>query len=77
MKTSIDHLPENKRAELAKILETIEKSEINPELVMLFGSYSRDDWVHDVRTEADGRVTSYISDFDILVLVATTLIRLY
>ena len=71
MKTSLDHLPENKRAELARVMEVIHRSDVVPELVMLFGSHSRNDWVYDVRTRHDGTVVSYISDYDILILVAT------
>jgi uncharacterized protein len=76
MKTSLEHLPETKRRELARVLEILfaafeaataggqsearRRAEILK--VILFGSYARGDWVDD---PAGG----YVSDYDLLVVV--------
>ena len=68
MKKSLSHLPERKRAELARIVSIIRSSAPQAEMIILFGSYARGDAVEDVTQ--DGRTTyEYSSDFDILVIV--------
>ncbi len=68
MKASLNHLPERKRAELARIVSIIRQSAPQAEMIILFGSYARGDAVEDVTTK--GRTTyEYSSDFDILVIV--------
>jgi predicted nucleotidyltransferase/HEPN domain-containing protein len=76
MKTSLDHLPETKRRELARAVEVLfaefqaaitrGKSEAKRQgqilKVILFGSYARGDWVDDP-------VGGYVSDYDLLVVV--------
>ena len=76
MKTSLDHLPEGKRRELAFVVETIREGfafaiarRTMPKLrggkllkIILFGSYARGDWVEDP-------VGRYFSDYDLLVVV--------
>lgn len=76
MKTSLDHLPEAKRRDLARVVEilfaefeealagrTAEHRKSGRILkVILFGSYARGDWVDDP-------VGGYRSDYDILVIV--------
>lgn len=74
MNTSLDHLPEPKRQELARVLEILfaqfEDATKNRSArkqgrilkVVLFGSYARGDWVDD-------RVGGYKSDYDLLVVV--------
>jgi predicted nucleotidyltransferase/HEPN domain-containing protein len=60
MKTSLDHLSAGKREELARIVEILR--EVGPvEMVVLFGSHARGDWVDD-------RMTGYKSDYDLLVV---------
>ncbi len=67
MKQDIAHLPERKQQELKTIAQII--CEIaKPEMVILFGSYARGDWVED---KYDKEHYRYQSDFDILVLVQT------
>ena len=76
MKTSLDHLPESKRRELARVVEVL-FAEFEDALkgknaphrkqgrilkVILFGSYARGDWVDDP-------VGGYTSDYDLLVVV--------
>ena len=67
MKKSLAHLPKHKREELKEVISVItEGAEV--EMIVLFGSYARDDWVEDVYVE--GHITyEYKSDFDILVIV--------
>jgi len=68
MKDSIAHLPQRKRGELARITGIIRQTILQAEMIILFGSYARGDWVEDVTVE--GNTTyEYSSDFDILVIV--------
>lgn len=63
MKTSIDHLPARKQAQLQGVVRIIrELAEV--EMIILFGSHARGDWVEDPEN-------GYFSDFDLLVLVQT------
>jgi predicted nucleotidyltransferase len=66
MQTSLSHLPAFKRREVKKIAALIEQH-AEVEMVILFGSYARGDWV-----EEPGEIAqrfNYQSDYDILVLV--------
>ena len=69
MKTNIDHLPTEKRDELQAILQSI-TTRLKVEMVILFGSFARGDWVDDRYVE-DGTTYEYKSDFDILVVLNT------
>jgi HEPN domain-containing protein/predicted nucleotidyltransferase len=61
MNTSLAHLPEAKQARLAAMAAAIR--EASPaELILLFGSHARGNWVEDPET-------GYMSDFDLLVVV--------
>lgn len=75
MKTSLEHLPEGKRAELTRVLEVLfqefeeaTRRKSSPRgqgrilKVILFGSYARTDWVDDP-------IGGYKSDYDLLVVV--------
>jgi uncharacterized protein len=76
MNTSLEHLPEGKRRELAFVVEAIRDGfafaigrRTMPRLrggrllkIILFGSYARGDWVEDP-------VGRYFSDYDLLVVV--------
>src|SRR5215468_5749776 len=61
MKDTLDQLPAKKQHQLRAVADLIRK-EADPEMVVLFGSYARGDWVED---PAGG----YFSDFDVLVVV--------
>ena len=63
MKVSLEHLPEAKRERLAAIAAHLQAA-APVEMVILFGSHARGDWVEDEET-------GYRSDFDLLVIVAT------
>jgi predicted nucleotidyltransferase/HEPN domain-containing protein len=78
MKTSLDHLPESKQRNVARIVDTIHeefedalkeaKSENKRRgrilKIILFGSYARGTWVDEPHT-----MKGYRSDFDVLVIV--------
>ena len=68
MKTDLDHLPEEKQQELRLVVELI-LSQVQPRMIILFGSYARGDWVEE-RVE-NGHHWQYQSDYDILVIVDT------
>ena len=60
------HLPPQKQQELSDIVATIlERQAV--EMIILFGSYARGDWVED-RYEEDGITYEYRSDYDILIV---------
>jgi predicted nucleotidyltransferase/HEPN domain-containing protein len=61
MKTSLDHLPETKRTQLRDIV-SIFREGAPIEMLILFGSHARGDWVEDPETK-------YESDFDVLAVV--------
>jgi uncharacterized protein len=77
VKTSLDHLPEGKRRELALVVDVLREafakecatrwsSELKRGVILkiiLFGSYARGDWVEDP-------VGRYFSDYDLLIVVA-------
>ncbi|MGK7391826.1 MAG: HEPN domain-containing protein [Candidatus Cyclobacteriaceae bacterium M2_1C_046] len=67
MKTSLEHLPKEKRVEILQILQII-KQEANPDKVILFGSHASGSWVEDEYIE-DGIRFNYISDYDFLVVI--------
>jgi predicted nucleotidyltransferase len=68
MKTSLEHLPEEKQQELHRAIEII-REEIDLDMLILFGSYARDDWVEDLDPET--LLYRYQSDFDLLVVTET------
>lgn len=61
MKTSLEHLPPRKQAELRAITDVI-RSGAPLEMLVLFGSHARGDWVADP-------VGGYFSDYDLLAIV--------
>lgn len=67
MKKFFNHLPKNKQEELKNLIRLIRQVPV-VEMIILFGSYARGNWVDDVYTE--GHITyEYISDYDILIVV--------
>ena len=63
MKTSLDHLPELKRAQLRAITSIFREGAPHGMLI-LFGSHARGDWVHDAES-------GYRSDYDLIFIVGT------
>lgn len=69
MRRSIKHLPKRTQEEINILLELILKTITNVEMVHLFGSYARGNYViYDKRVEYGTR-TFYQSDLDILVVI--------
>ena len=68
MKTDLDHLPANKRNELERATEIIREA-CAPEMIILFGSYARGDWVEELAEDETNY--RYQSDFDLLVVTDT------
>ncbi len=62
MKTSLEHLPASKQEQILAISRLLQ-AEIPAEMIILFGSHARGDWVED-------HDTRYFSDYDLLVVVA-------
>ncbi|MEO6285378.1 MAG: HEPN domain-containing protein [Dyadobacter sp.] len=62
MKTTLSHLPEDKQTELKTLTEII-LSKVPAEMIILFGSHARGDWVEDFQETYE-----YVSDYDILVI---------
>jgi HEPN domain-containing protein len=69
MKTSLDILPKDKQKELYRVVEII-REEFKPEMIILFGSHARGNWVEDAYIGEDGNYYKYRSDFDIYVLMS-------
>ncbi|MEM9243457.1 MAG: HEPN domain-containing protein [Pseudomonadota bacterium] len=67
MKTDISYLPVQKQQELTYLVQLIQDT-APAEMIILFGSYARNDWVEDKYDEEHFR---YQSDMDILVVVET------
>ena len=68
MKTSLSHLPEDRREDLRAVVKLI-TDRIDAEFVILFGSFARGDWVEDTTLGEDGILYEYRSDYDILIVV--------
>lgn len=66
MKKTYEHLPKNKQEQLKWAAEVVIDA-VKPDLLILFGSYARGDWVEEL-TE-DGFNYQYQSDFDLLAIV--------
>lgn len=67
MKIELNYLPAHKQAELSEITAVIKES-IPTEMIILFGSFARGDWVEE---KYDDEHYRYQSDYDLLVLVET------
>lgn len=64
MKITFSHLPQVKQEELSTVCEII-LSKAPAEMIILFGSYARGEWVEDYQENHE-----YVSDYDILVITA-------
>lgn len=69
MKTTITHLPEHKQAELKAIVAALIPKYSEIEMVILFGSYARGNWVEDKYVEK-GITYEYKSDYDLLIVLS-------
>ena len=61
MKSDLDHLPPHKRQQILEVA-TLVRARAAVEMIVLFGSYARGDWVEDL---AQG----YVSDYDFIIVV--------
>ena len=69
MKTSLSYLPKEKKDELKKIVKILlEFKEV--EMIILFGSYATDKYVHSDRYVEDGITYEYQSDYDLLIILS-------
>ncbi|MDP2385701.1 MAG: HEPN domain-containing protein [Bacteroidota bacterium] len=69
MNTNLTHLPENKQAELKAIVSALIPRYGEIEMIVLFGSYARGNWVEDKYVEK-GITYEYKSDYDLLIVVS-------
>jgi len=65
MKTSLAHLPPEKQQELATIVDIV-REKYTVEMIILFGSYARGNWVEELHD--DGFHYKYQSDLDIFIV---------
>ena len=65
MKNSYEHLPEDKQEQLKRAADIIVDT-AKPDLLILFGSYARGDWVEELAEDGNYQ---YQSDFDLLAIV--------
>ena len=70
MKRDISHLPEQKQDDLNFLVAEIRMRLPQAEMIILYGSYARNEYVdYDERVEF-GIPTSYRSDYDVLVVTS-------
>ena len=67
MKELLSHLPQAKQEELEELTQVLSTFKL-VEMVILFGSYARGNWVEDSYVEK-GTTYEYRSDFDVLVVL--------
>lgn len=68
MKKSIAFLPEKKQTDLIQLVGLVRKNIKDVGMIILYGSYARNDYVdYDQRIEF-GMPTYYMSDYDLLIL---------
>nr|WP_293303907.1 hypothetical protein [Allomuricauda sp.] len=67
MNKSLDHLPKTKQDELGRLTNLLSAFK-EVEMVLLFGSYARGNWVEDTYVEK-GITYEYRSDYDMLVVL--------
>lgn len=75
MKSSLSHLPAGKQSEILRITEII-REVVNPEMIILFGSYAKGTFVED-RYRSGGTTYEYISDYDFLVVTQSNTEKTY
>jgi HEPN domain-containing protein/predicted nucleotidyltransferase len=69
MKTDLSHLPEHKQNELKSIVAALIPRYSEIEMIILFGSYARGNWVEDKYIEK-GTTYEYKSDYDLLIILS-------
>lgn len=69
MKITLTHLPEHKQNELKRIVAALIPRYAEIEMIILFGSYARGNWVEDKYIEK-GITYEYKSDYDLLIVLS-------
>ena len=69
MKTTLAHLPDHKQAELKAIVAALIPRFAEIEMVILFGSYARGNWLEDQYVDK-GITYEYKSDYDLLMILS-------
>lgn len=73
MKKSLSYLPEEKQHDLRQLVGIIREEVRECEMIILYGSYARNDYVdYDQRVEF-GVPTYYMSDYDILIVTGNAI----
>lgn len=68
MKKSLSHLPPEKREDLRRIVSYVLAELPDCEMIMLYGSYARGNYVEYDEQVEYGIRTTFMSDFDLLVV---------
>ncbi|OGV48815.1 MAG: hypothetical protein A2X49_07380 [Lentisphaerae bacterium GWF2_52_8] len=69
MKKSLADLPEKKKIELERLKGIILEKVPDTQMIILFGSHARGDWVEErYMRDEEGMGYEYVSDFDVLVV---------
>lgn len=69
MKTDYSFLPSAKQAEIRSIIKALVPRFTEIEMIILFGSYARNQWIEDVYVE-NAVTYEYKSDYDLLLITA-------
>lgn len=70
MKTSYSHLPEYAKNDLQQIVALILERVPHCEMIILYGSYARGTFVEYDERDEFGILTSFMSDYDLLVVTS-------
>ena len=72
MKATLSHLPDYAKADLRQIVSLILEKLPRTEMIILYGSYARGTYVEYDERDEFGIRTSFMSDYDILVVTSKT-----
>lgn len=72
MKTSLSRLPQYAKDDLKQIVKLVVDKLPRTEMIILYGSYARGDFVEFDERYEFGILTSFMSDYDILVITSKT-----
>lgn len=72
MKTTLSGLPDYAKADLAQIVKLVLEKLPRTEMIILYGSYARGTYVEYDERDEFGIWTSFMSDYDILVVTSGT-----
>lgn len=75
MKKSCSHLPEYAKTDLKQIVTLVRESVVRCEMIVLYGSYARGTFVDYDERDEFGALTSFMSDYDILVVTSRSDVR--